>query len=644
MLLAGVVALLIVLAAVSTAGLVLARRTAQQGLDQVHRAEALLTVANVRRQPSLTLNKALATLQDARSDFQTAQKEEILLSPLLPHLDWVPRFGREAAASPSALAAAQDASSGAIRLLEGLLPLEHALKASASRSAPIRDLLRAVIAGRADFIASCSDLRAATAQEASARSFNATAIASKLATFERQVPRMLVACRALQLVPVFLGASKPFTYLIAYQNPNQLRATGGFIGSAGLVTVRNGSPKQTFTGTWLDDNLSYAPPDPMYTYNREPGWLFRDSNWSPDFPTSAALEQFFLNLDLHRKADAVVNVTPAAAARILAVTGPVYLPEYGRTVDAGNVAQLADYYAHISAYFGPLHAGSVDTERKQFISIVGNHLFTRLRALSLDRLVSLGQSIGESFASGDLQAFFPDRSQENLLRSAGATGGIEHTAGDYLYVVDSNFSYNKINPYVRESVSYRVTVQSNRWLQSEVTLTYTNTPLPAHVTAAGYGPGAGALGGPTDYADFIRLYVPPGAQIETQSGWEPWTPGPAYGKTMLSGYLIVPHDQTRVVHVRYLVPPNVFSWSAGSRYRLTVQHQPGSHLEVLAIRVLADGRSRSYVVPHPRQQNWSTALPVVKRSFSPLPLPAVVPVVVKPGHWIEPHAFLGKIR
>src|SRR5579872_1622025 len=71
MLLAGVVALLIVLAAVSTAGLVLARRTAQQGLDQVHRAEALLTVANVRRQPSLTLNKALATLQDARSDFQT---------------------------------------------------------------------------------------------------------------------------------------------------------------------------------------------------------------------------------------------------------------------------------------------------------------------------------------------------------------------------------------------------------------------------------------------------------------------------------------------------------------------------------------------------------------------------------------------
>jgi len=134
-----------------------------------------------------------------------------------------------------------------------------------------------------------------------------------------------------------LGADRPVSYLVAYQDANELRASGGFIGSASVITLRRGVASQVFESTGIADNLSVPPPEPVAYYNGEPGWLFRDSNWSPDFPTTAALERFFYQLDFHRDVPNVVDVTPQASSDILSATGPIYVPEYHRWVNGANV-------------------------------------------------------------------------------------------------------------------------------------------------------------------------------------------------------------------------------------------------------------------------------------------------------------------
>jgi hypothetical protein len=140
------------------------------------------------------------------------------------------------------------------------------------------------------------------------------------------------------------GLPNSRSYFLAYQDPEELRATGGFIGSVGLVSVHNGITRQQFSSTGFDqENETVPTPQPMLIYNDEPAWYLRDANWSPNFPTTAAVERYLLLLDTHQRPQGVINITPAAAADVLKATGPIYSPEYKRWVTSANVAQLADF-------------------------------------------------------------------------------------------------------------------------------------------------------------------------------------------------------------------------------------------------------------------------------------------------------------
>jgi hypothetical protein len=380
----------------------------------------------------------------------------------------------------------------------------------------------------------------------------------------------------------------------------------------------------------------------MSRYNGELGWLFMDSNWSPDFPTSAALERFFLKLNLGVDPPNVVDVTPSAAADILAATGPVFVPEYGRWVTAANVAQLSDYYTH----FEPVQPvvpnespAALDTQRKEFIGDVAKHLLARLNHVSPSILVRLAAQLAVGIKRGDVQLNFLDPAEEAFARDIGAAGGIDRTSADYLYVVDSNFSFNKINPWVSLTETYHATILPDRWVRSDLTLAFSNR-APVSLANHGTGPGDGALGGPLDYADFLRIYTPEGAQVESQTGWtQPWESGPAYDKTMFCGYLLVPNGQTRSVHLEYVIPPNIFSWSRGARYRLVVQHQPGSEPTSFTAVVEHDGQSSTWTVTRPLE-TFRRTIDIQKRPFQPIPLASQSWPVVAPDRWIEPHTFL----
>jgi hypothetical protein len=239
---------------------------------------------------------------------------------------------------------------------------------------------------------------------------------------------------------------------------------------------------------------------------------------------------------------------------------------------------------------------------------------------------------------------FVNRADQAFATQIGAAGGINPTREDYLYVVDTNLSYNKINPFIHESIDARVIVRADHWLRTDLSIRIANR-TPSRYGGQGRGPGAGRLGTKVDYADFVRVFVPDGSQLVDQSGWtQPWSPGPAYGKTMFCGYLIVRHGRTSTLRLEYVTPPNVFVPSGGKRFRILVQHQPGSHPDRLRISVGGLGApARIWAVAQP-VSDIVRSVGIAPAHLSPIPLSRQTPEIPAPGHWIEPHAYLAAGR
>lgn len=634
------VAIVLILMAITAVILFSARRSLLAGVTELRSAQDQIQLVTVHSSLRSALGQVRGDIVQSRSNFQSADDRLSLVGPLVEHLGWIPQIGPEVAAAPHVAHAAHRTADGMLSLLDGLAPLASRWDAT-SGNGRVPALVAGLSVGRPDFDQACAQFDEA---EVSRRALSVdaypAALASALHSLDDRLPRLQIFCRLLALGPKLLGADRPISYLVAYQNSNELKATGGFIGSASVLTVRRGIASQLFEGSGIVDNLSVPPPEPVAYYNGEPAWLFRDSNWSPDFPTTAALERFFYALDFHHSVSNIVNVTPQAVSALLSATGPMYVPEYRQTVTAANVEGLADFYAHWASTPGPGTTGNLDTRKKQFIGIVARHMLQRVKTLSVRSMIDLGQAVGTSVERGDLLLNFRDPSLQSLVLQAGASHAVNPRHGDYLYVVNTNLSYNKINRFVHLSSAYDVHVRPDRWLDARLTVRIHNVPAPAAYKRDSIGPEAGRYGTWDDYATFLRIYTPPGAQLIDQTGWtQPWSQGPAYGGTMFSGYLIVLHGSTRTVRLHYVVPPNVFRASHGKAYTLLVPHQPGSFPDAVQVTLHHDGVRSAWKVLHP-SLDVHISSPIEVRPFDPIPFPRYPPPATSSGGWVEPHAFL----
>ena len=81
------------------------------------------------------------------------------------------------------------------------------------------------------------------------------------------------------------------TFLVLFQNSDELRPGGGYIGSFGIIKIKG---EQITAVDTHDTNIfdsakatGVEPPYPMGKMLNITDWEMRDSNWSADFPTNA---------------------------------------------------------------------------------------------------------------------------------------------------------------------------------------------------------------------------------------------------------------------------------------------------------------------------------------------------------------------
>lgn len=311
--------------------------------------------------------------------------------------------------------------------------------------------------------------------------------------------------RSDDIVKILTGlfaAVDPKEYLVVLENDDELRPTGGFLGTFALIKFERG----TFTildapGTGPYDLAAQIPhtalpPQPILSI--APYWTFQDANWFFDAPTSSKTI-----LDFYRQArgftpDGVIYLTPRLFEDLLRVTGPIRPAGYTTDITAENFVRTTETQVE-TAYDKTLN------NPKQFIIDLLPALIGKLSQLpAADALRATIMAL-EHADQGDLMITSQDATTQAAVARIGWDGGLKKTDGDYLAVVDTNLGGGKTDRVVNEDVHLTVSVDGGL-LHHVVTVTRKhvgdpNDPLTGKINK-----------------DFIRLYTPAAAQLVDITG------------------------------------------------------------------------------------------------------------------------------
>lgn len=320
--------------------------------------------------------------------------------------------------------------------------------------------------------------------------------------FEKLTNTLLQGKNLAQNLSALTGKGQSKTYMLLFQNNMELRPTGGFIGSFGILTLDSGR----ITDLVVNDvysadgqlNGHVEPPAPIKKYLGEANWWLRDSNWDPDFPTSAKRAEWFLDKETGRQVDGVIAIDLQPIRDILKYTGPIFLPDFNLSISSDNLYQKTQDEVQDN-FFPGTH------KKASFLTALSRSLLAEVSKLSTTQKIGILKSFYGDLEGRHIQAFLHDDSSQNALSSLEWDGAIPTPAcGDACYpdivgIVEANVGVNKANYFIKRTEDLAVRISSNK-ITRTLSLNLEDNANPA-------------LGPSGRYKVYVRLLTPLDAQI-----------------------------------------------------------------------------------------------------------------------------------
>jgi hypothetical protein len=295
-------------------------------------------------------------------------------------------------------------------------------------------------------------------------------------------------------------------YLLIFQNPAELRPTGGFMGSFAVMDVKDGaitSLEIPAGGTYdlqgqLPDYL--IPPLPLTITNKR--WEFQDANWYPDFPASAEKILWFYNRSRKLTADGVIAINASVLEKILGIVGPV--SDEKRNLEITSSSALTTIQTVVET--GP---EKLQNKPKQILADLAPALLGSMQRSPGQNLLPLLSTLETALEEKDIQAYFTDPDAEKLVRTSGWGGVITKTSTstDYLMVVNTNLKGQKSDARIKQTINHQAVIDSDGAMTDTVVITREHT---GSVSEQFYG---------APNIDYIRIYVPEGSTLVNATGF-----------------------------------------------------------------------------------------------------------------------------
>lgn len=285
-------------------------------------------------------------------------------------------------------------------------------------------------------------------------------------------------------------------YLVIIQDNNEIRATGGFLNTAALITFNQGKLINIQVESALAvDRLIQGKvdsPEILKTLLGQPNLTFRDANFDADFSKSATtvswLYQRFKNTNL----DGVIGLNLEFYKALLKEIGGLKVND--QSINQDNLALLA--------------ANPTSNTGSDTITDLTKVLSDRLLAGQIP-FVSLARAGISSISLNEVNFWLADSNLESLSDRSGLSGIIKpakchnqlisfNCISDTIYLNETNFSVAKTNYYLRRTQNLVTDIASNGQITHTLTYDY-SYPVPA----------------PTNlnqvYKAYYQLYLPYGA-------------------------------------------------------------------------------------------------------------------------------------
>jgi HAMP domain-containing protein len=461
--LAAVLLFVVAFAAVAMLGI---RSDLQRGQRALEDARRALVNGN--------LDQAVTAFDEAEGAFAAGQRRSRGLPARAG--SWLPFAGNNVDVGAGLAEAGTHVASAGRLLTDALATLPEGLGSLAPQAGriPVDD-----IAGLAAPVRDATDRAAAAvaAVEATPESFLVAPVAEArwdaLDEIGEAADALEAADGLLAQLPAFAGAERPKRYLIASENPAELRGTGGIWGAYAALTLDDGDPAFSKVRSIQElgdiDATDLASPSPDYERNYgEFGAVgsWQNLNMTPDFPTAARAALGAFEATTGDRFDGMIVADPFALELMLRVTGPAPIPGTDLRLAADDVVAFTTNEAY-SIFDRAII-------RKEVLGTVAIDVFERFLALEGKGMARI-RALALAASGGHLKLYSRDEGFQGALADAGADGAhAMPSEGDLLGIHLNDATGAKIDFYATRRIDHTVRLGGKGEAIATTTLTLGN--------------------------------------------------------------------------------------------------------------------------------------------------------------------------
>src|SRR3989344_4899961 len=258
-----------------------------------------------------------------------------------------------------------------------------------------------------------------------------------------------------------IGIDEPKKYLLLFENSSELRPTGGFPGTYGVISFSSGGLADFFVNDVynLDGQLKKNIIPPKQIQHITPNWGMRDSAWFIDFPTSAKKAMWFFEQEAGYGVDGVITINPDIVSAILGIVGPIELSSYDMTLTEDNFVESIQEEVE----YGPNR-----TQPKQVVADFAPLFLEKLYSADSEKWMKIFNVLMTGLDEKDILFYFNEKYLEEFSIKKGYGGEVRETDTDYMMVTFSNIKGSKTDVVTDSSIDIESRIEDGRMIHKVI--------------------------------------------------------------------------------------------------------------------------------------------------------------------------------
>lgn len=266
-----------------------------------------------------------------------------------------------------------------------------------------------------------------------------------------------------------LGEDDKKRYLIVFQNSNEIRATGGFMGSYALVDFYKGEivEYEVPEGGIYDLKAGFfefiKPPKPFNIMI--PDWRIQDSNWFFDFEESAKTIDYFFENSARTSVDGIIAINSNILKDLFAVIGDIKLEEYNITLDSEDATTKIQNIVSLNKH---------TNKPKEIINSLFSEVSKDIFNIDESKIFELLNFMNDSINKKNIMIYSKDQIIQEKIIKLGFSGNISNISQkdnkieDYLAIVDTSIGGGKTSEFIDREVKHNIKIYTNGDIISEI--------------------------------------------------------------------------------------------------------------------------------------------------------------------------------